>query len=123
MKPIYDHGCSSCRYLGSGPCKILDEKARFDFYICEAEQSHRSFIARFGSSPEAYTSGSLFGCVELTTLDKVALYNGLSLNPDEERRLLRVLSEMWRNHLGLLDYEKMSAGGLSFGRGNIVFPD
>lgn len=124
--PSYQHDCNSCRFLGSGPCAALGkmhgkEKHVFDFYICEGGRV-RSFIARYGNRPSEYMSGGLFECVELTTLDRVALYNGLELLPDEHERLLRVFAAMYRDHFGFQDARDLiTSSECVFGAGNVVW--
>ena len=127
-EPTYQHDCDSCRFLGHGPCTILakmhgDPKQEFDFYVCEGGRS-RSFIARYGNRGSDYMSTGLLECVELTTLDKVALYNGLELTPDENTRLLRVFASMWKDKFNVRDAMALSTGtGCVFGSGNIVWED
>lgn len=124
--PMYQHDCNSCRFLGHGPCATLgkmhgQDKHPFDFYICEGGRV-RSFIARYGNRPSDYMSGGLFECVELTTLDRVALYNGLELTPDEHERLLRVFASMYRERFGLKDARDLvTSSDCVFGAGNVVW--
>lgn len=127
--PKYQHDCEKCHYLGTGKCPVLGED-EFDFYICTGPTG-RSMIARYGSEGPEYTSGVLFGCEELTDLDKVALFAGLELLPEEERRLLGVLARMWRAKLTIEDYRELNiytnsiygttVYGEDFGPGNVVF--
>ena len=120
--PVFEHDCESCRFLGHGRASILgDHKNGLDFYVCESGSSDRSMIARYGDRGDQYLSGKLFECATLTPLDKVALFNMLELNTDENERLLRVLGEMWRSTLKVSDYEKFSAGDLVFGEGNVIW--
>src|SRR5664279_4449235 len=84
--PLYRHdGCSCCKYLGTSVNKGLD------YYICDGENRisggtlSRTFIARCGSSPADYASHPLFCGVELTNIDKIALYHGLDLTETEEK--------------------------------------
>jgi len=124
LVPHFNHDCDSCRFLGHGPARILGDHPRgLDFYVCESGPSHRSMIARYGDRPDQYHSGVLFECTELTALDKVALFNMLELRDDENERLLRVLAAMWRSTLGVVNYEKLSAGNIVFGDGNVVWSD
>lgn len=118
--PKYQHDCEKCKYLGTGTCPALGED-EFDFYICTSSIG-RSIIARYGSEGPEYTSGVLFGCEELTALDKVALISGLELLPEEEKRLLGVLARMWRAKLTNEDYRNLNIYGTrNFGTGNVVF--
>lgn len=118
--PKYQHDCDACKYLGTGICKVLGD-GELDFYICNTSLG-RSIIARYGSDGPEYISGALFCCVELTVLDKVALFAGLELEPDEKTRLLAVLSRMWKSTLSLEDYRNLNIYGVKdFGTGNIVF--
>ena len=125
-KPMYQHDCDACRFLGHGPCPILakmrgDPEQTFDFYVCEAGRD-RSFIARYGNKGSEYMSNGLFECAELTTLDKVALYNGLELTPDENERLLRVFASMYRERFSHKDARDLiTSSDCTFGGGNIVW--
>ncbi len=125
-KPVYQNDYNACRFLGSGPCLTLgkmsgDPKRFFDFYIC-GKDNDRTFIARYGNRDSDYMSGVLFECDELTALDKVALYNGLTLTYKENERLLRVLARMFRDKLGVHGTMALSTGvGCMFGTGNVVW--
>jgi len=121
MSAKYIHDCDSCKYLGTGTCSILGNK-EYDFYICEHGDLGRTLIARYGSLGYEYMSGILFSCVELTPLDKVALYNNLELTEEEEGRLLRVFARMWKEKLTISDYQSMNVFGVGdFGNGNVVW--
>ena len=115
----YQHDCEKCHYLGTGKCPALGED-EFDFYICTGPTG-RSMIARYGSEGPEYTSGVLFGCEELTDLDKVALFAGLELLPEEEKRLLGVLARMWRQTIDYLGVNTYGNHYLNFGYGNVVW--
>ena len=118
--PKYQYDCDACKYLGTGTCKLFGD-GELDFYICKGSLG-RSVIARFGSDGPEYISGPLFCCAELTPLDKMALFAGLELEPDEKDRLLSVLSRMWKSTLSLDDYRKLNIYGVKdFGCGNVVF--
>lgn len=127
--PKFQHDCKGCQYLLTGKCPILGE-GEFDFYICPGPTG-RSIIARYGSECHEYVSGVLFGCVELTALDKVALFARLKLEPEEEKRLLGVFARMWRSKLTIEDYRELNiyadniygttVYGEDFGPGNVVF--
>jgi hypothetical protein len=124
--PIYQHDCDACRFLGSGPCRALDQRRAkvkhiYDFYVCE-DAPQRSFLARYGNRPEEYMSNRLFCCAELTVLDKIALYNGLELTPTEEKHLLRTFASMWRQGFNMNDAEQLvTSSDCTFGTGNVVF--
>lgn len=117
-KPTHQHDCDTCRYLGT---KQRSDGPNLDYYVCEADPSSRSLLERFGSEPHEYASAPLFGCAELTRLDRIALFNGLELNEHELERLLHVLSSMHREQaFTRQDYLDLDVG--SFGNGNVVFP-
>jgi hypothetical protein len=124
--PHYQHDCSSCRYLGSGQVPVLGEQMRkkdhvFDFYVCEGGRL-RSFIARYGNEGSEHMSNALLGSAELSHLDLVALFNGLELTVEENERLLKRLTEMYRDKLSVRDYREMSTTPeLHFGDGNVLF--
>ena len=114
--PKFTHDCDKCKFLGSGKYQGADA----DFYTCPTFEGRRTFIARYGDEGPEYSSCPLFCCVELTALDKVALYNGLELNEAEEKALLCCLAAMYKNKFTVNDYENMSAG-VNFGGGNVMF--
>lgn len=118
MEPKYKHDCSACRYLGTGKVQILGD-GEFDFYVCGPDDD-RSFIARYGDDGPDYSSCPLFGCAELTSLDKVALANGLELTPLEEGKLLKVFARLWKDKLTMGNYMDMTCT-IELGKGNIVF--
>lgn len=129
--PVYDHDCRKCRYLGTGRCPTLGEQVGrsgadsvFDFYACSGMKIRgaRTFVARYGNRPEEYASGSLFGSAELTTLDLVALYNGLELTSSEEKKLLEVLVRHYKKVLDVPDLVRL-ASGCSFGSGNVMWKE
>lgn len=101
-----------------------DNSVIYDFYTCEADgkEMPRSIIARHGNRPEEYQSVPLFGCAELTDLDKLALFRGLELTTIEEARLLSVLARMYRDKLNRGEYLELG-GSLMFGRGNVMFDE
>lgn len=126
MSPLFKHDCVGCRYLGTGIIKALSQLP-LDFYICSAisgliEPLCRTLIARYGDEGSQYTSGGLFECVQLTRLDKVALFCGLELTAVEEKSLLRILAMLWReSNETILAYQEFSSSELQFGKGNVVF--
>ena len=121
--PRYKHDCDRCVYLGSGECNALGE-GFFDFYTCTNPDNVRSFIARYGNEGSEYASTRLFSCVELTRLDKIALYSGLELTAEEEKGLLRCLATMWKETQTRPDYRDTSIKGADFfGKGNVCFED
>lgn len=124
-KPLYKHDCSGCRYLGTGVIKCFGDEPR-DFYVCgeQCPSQCRTILVRWSSNPSDYTSGELFECIRLTTIDRVALFNGLELTPVEEKRLLRLLASMWKDaNASITAYGNFSSAEVQFGKGNIVFGD
>lgn len=88
IMPKFEHDCDRCTFLATGTYR----GKKCDFYICnDSDTLGRTFIARYGSVPSQYSSGSLFICAELTDLDKFALFYGLTLTDKEKVRLYKLL--------------------------------
>ena len=55
MKPLYDHTCSQCQYIGTVFVATHGEFA--DLYVsCEHREAELSFILRFSSIDDDYAS-------------------------------------------------------------------
>jgi hypothetical protein len=114
--PKYKHDCTECKFLGTGK-KYGLVFSDIDFYICGGN-GLRTLIARYGDNGDEYTSSPLFICTTLTSLDQVALFNGLELTREEEVRLLKVLLRMYATGRSWEDIAK-SATDIKLGKGNI----
>lgn len=76
MKPLYDHDCVNCEYLGT-------DKKETDWYICSIEDSARTIVRRFSSKPSNYSSVTIGESVKITQLETLALRMGLKLTEKE----------------------------------------
>lgn len=71
IKPIFEHDCDSCKFLGV--------HNQHDLYFCPQSGSNPTVIARFSSNGPDYTSGMVFvGQIpELTEAHRLATEKGL----------------------------------------------
>lgn len=59
-RPLYDHDCSKCVFLGTG-----EHGSRvYDLYFCEQGHLVPTVIARASSDPHDYTSGFVLAFVD-----------------------------------------------------------
>jgi hypothetical protein len=116
MKPKYEHFCEQCVFQKTVTIKDKEK----DVYLCGDKV--RTIVIRHSDDPPDYSSGKLFECVTLTQLDKFALFNYISLTEEEEKRLLGVLAQMFRDKLSMKDYQEYCCE-LKLGNGNVIFPE
>jgi hypothetical protein len=57
MKPVFEHDCKACVYLGT----IKDKRDLYDLYYCPADLLGPTVIARWSSNGPDYMSGMVFG--------------------------------------------------------------
>jgi len=113
LGPRYEHDCNKCKFLG--------HHKDADVYICDGFLG-RTMILRHSSDLPDYCSSPLFCCVDFTEIDLFALYNGLELTEEEEKRVCKILARRFKDKLSIEDLRVMSSS-LVLGRGNIVWND
>jgi len=114
MKPKFEHNCESCKFLG--------RHKKYDVYLCDSgHQDMRTLLFRFGNKDSEYKSHPLFVCAGFTEMDKFALFNGLELNPREEKHAIKILRDSFINSMSIKKMEKHTSN-IKLGTGNFICP-
>lgn len=76
-KPIFQHDCSRCVFLGGYPCDIQGYEDYFDLYACQegmTDKGHWTLVLRYGNEGYQYRSGLVFAFVDLDRKDLKSPY-------------------------------------------------
>ena len=84
MKPLYEHDCAGCRYLGTS----LEDGVRYDLYYCGGHECGpgNTVVCRYGNDGPEYKSGMAFadnGKEPYAEAKRRAIFSG-AYNPTEQ---------------------------------------
>jgi hypothetical protein len=76
-KPIFQHDCDRCIFLGGYPCGVGGFEDYFDLYACQenmTSKEHWTLVLRYGNEGHQYRSGLVFAFVDLDRGDLTSPY-------------------------------------------------